>query len=326
MCETPNKLYDGTVVACHKCWQCVANRVNDWTGRCIAESQTATAAHAISLTYGRDEDGNVHHARSAVLTYSDVQGMFKRLRRNGYPLRYLVAGEYGTERGRAHWHLIAFWQKKVPPHVIGENCHIKEWPHGHTYWQPMEYKAVRYCVKYVVKDAEDAEAQSHFSLSKKPPLGAAYFDGLAQRYVDQGLAPRDLYYTFPHVTRKNGERTKFFMQGVTRDNFLAAFVRKWHEQRPDEYLPNSELVEEWQDKQAKAERETPDDTYKVPYVEAPRYGPDGKAKVFRTKRHGPFKSECDGQIWHWIAEEGKGRWQSEDERRAKDKWRQRPAE
>ena len=125
MCISPNTLSDGTQVACRNCWQCRADRINDWVGRCIAESKTAVASHAITLTYGRvhlstenDAYGDAEHPRAAVLTYSDVQKYFKLLRRHGYPLRYFAVGEYGSLKGRAHWHIIAFWQDKAPPHEL----------------------------------------------------------------------------------------------------------------------------------------------------------------------------------------------------------------
>lgn len=89
MCQSPNKLADGTQVACHECWQCINAQVDDWCGRCIAENRTAVASHAVTLTYGRDISadsvtyGDAEHERAAVLTYSDVQKWLKLFRRHG---------------------------------------------------------------------------------------------------------------------------------------------------------------------------------------------------------------------------------------------------
>ena len=81
----------------------------DWQGRCIAEAATAKAAFAVTLTYGRDAMGEKLHERAVVMTYSDVQRYLKLLRRHRYTVRYFCAGEFGSEKGRVHWHIILFF-------------------------------------------------------------------------------------------------------------------------------------------------------------------------------------------------------------------------
>ncbi|TIS17093.1 MAG: hypothetical protein E5X07_34615, partial [Mesorhizobium sp.] len=163
MCANPRHLPDGIEVACHKCWQCRENRINDWVGRCIAESKTARATHSITLTYGRDDAGIEDHLRAALLTYSDVQKYLKRLRKDGYPCRYFVAGEYGSEKGRAHWHLIIFWQDRVPEHELNRRFLQKHWTHGWSHWELPSYASIRYVMKYISKDIGVAERQGHVS-------------------------------------------------------------------------------------------------------------------------------------------------------------------
>lgn len=163
-------LADGTIVGCRYCSQCVGRAVDDWTGRCIAESIFAVAPYFIGLTYGR-ENGEADHIRARLLTYSDVQKLMKRFRASGYIPRYFAVGEYGSTKGRAHWHLLIFWKDNsheiarriqhnadvraklkrgktlnvpdgpVPPHVPStrqqpENRHMQEhWPHGFSTWE-----------------------------------------------------------------------------------------------------------------------------------------------------------------------------------------------
>lgn len=260
MCISLGILPDGTKVPCRKCWQCRLNRVNDWVGRSIAESKSARASHAITLTYGRDEHGNEDHPRARVLTYSDVQKYFKLLRKHGYPCRYFAVGEYGSTKGRAHWHLIVFWHDKVPPHEMNERFQHKEtrngkeiiyWPHGHSVWELPGDGCVRYFMKYIQKDADDEQSQAHFMMSKKPPLGSDYFRMEAEKYVDAGLAPQDLFYSFSDVLDRKGRKVKFYLRGKTADIFLQHFVESWARKRPGRHLPNSDLVEEWLDKQVR---------------------------------------------------------------------------
>lgn len=96
MCITPTTLPSGSVVPCRNCWQCRKDRVDDWIGRCIAESQFSTKVYSVTLTY-REGTPN-----SATLVYSDVQKFLKLLRFDQYKVRYFCAGEYGTKKGRAH--------------------------------------------------------------------------------------------------------------------------------------------------------------------------------------------------------------------------------
>lgn len=267
MCVAPNILADGTQVACHECWQCRNARVDDWVGRCIAESRTVKAANAITLTYGRDKElesvtyGEAEHERAIVLTYSDVQKWLKKLRFNGFPLRYFVTGEYGTRKGRAHWHVIVFWLDKVPEHVLGEGFAERHWTHGHSFWTKPEYEHFRYNTKYILKGMGqgEAERQGHLSMSKKPPLGAKYFRDLARRHAEQGLAPQagteapqgdgwqigGFQYTFPEAVRRNGERVIFTLRDRSLDLFLGAYVEAWAEVHGDKPMPRSKLVEEY---------------------------------------------------------------------------------
>lgn len=294
MCTAPNKLPDGTLVGCRECWQCRETRIDDWVGRCIAESKAASRTFSITLTYGRDEKGQVDHLRAALLTYSDVQKYIKRLRKSGYDVRYFGVGEYGSAKGRAHWHLILFFTGPVPDHEISTrapNGDLREvrfsdqhWQHGWSLWEELldgydasAAGAVRYVCKYLVKDSEDEASQMLGPrMSKKPPLGDEWFRQRAAQYVKQGLAPQDLYYTFPDVFGKDGKRRRFRLAGVSADNFIRYYVEaltgapmppmpkagdkhgrlhyevaltRWIYKAlsPEARMPNSELVEEWLD-------------------------------------------------------------------------------
>lgn len=264
MCTQPNLLSDGTLVACRECWQCQERKILDWTGRCIAESKTSTACHSITLTYGRGQSGKnagkVSHERAHVLTYSDVQKYFKRLRKDGFACSYFVVGEYGGTKGRSHWHAIIFWHGAVPKHEIRTEMYMQEhWHHGFSFWDDVGPASVRYVCKYVQKDLNDAEAQGHLSMSKKPPIGSRYFALRAQKYVDAGLAPQDLFYTFPEAKDREGKKLKFLLGGRSAELFLEEYVRRWRGYPPRGFhgppcpvrgwhYPPSELVEAYEDK------------------------------------------------------------------------------
>lgn len=249
MCRTPITLPNGIQAACRGCDRCRYNRVKDWVGRCIAESKTSVGTYAVTLTYGRDHNGRENHERAAVLTYSDVQDYMKRLRWHGFPLRYFMTGEYGSLKGRAHWHGILFFQEKIPPHVIRERFNDDLWPHGHQMWDEPSIQAVKYVCKYIQKGVDDKEAQSKLTMSKIPAIGGKYFRNLARRYVAKGLAPQGPFYRFPEAKKPDGSPTEFYMRGVTQSDFCRAFVTEWYDQRPGQHIPASPFIEEWLDKQ-----------------------------------------------------------------------------
>lgn len=258
MCSAPLTLEDGQQIACRKCWQCLERRIDDWVGRNIAESRFAKGAHSMTLTYGPDEHGNEDHPRAKWLTYSDVQKFLKQLRFDGFPVRYFVAGEYGSRNGRAHWHIITYWQDRVPDFRPEDmrNSFFRwpAWKHGFTFVDDIHQHSVRYACKYVQKDSGE-EGQGALRMSKKPLLGAEYLREKARQLVEQRLAPRDPWYQFPDVMRtdKSGRRrpVRFRLANAALDYFMNEYVRQWAEAYPGVLSPYTEFFEEWLDKQAR---------------------------------------------------------------------------
>lgn len=256
MCIKPNMLPDGTEVACRKCKQCKRQIINDWAGRIIAETKTTKVTYYVTLTYGRDEHGEQDHIRAAVLTYSDVQKYLKRIRDAYGKFRYFVVGEYGEEKGRAHWHVILFAEKEMPGVELNNIFYTdKKWTHGTSLWKKFQPHHAYYCCKYVFKDYRDDLKIAKYSMSKKPPLGDAYFKTVAKRYVDQGLAPQTVMYTFREVVEKNGKERKFRMRAKTLENFCREYVTQWRKKTPWKHTPRSPVIDEYLDKIAAKENE-----------------------------------------------------------------------
>lgn len=318
MCVQPGKLKDGTEIACRKCWQCRATRINDWVGRCIAETKHAKASHAITLTYGR-ENGEVDHFRAAWLTYSDVQKWFKRLRFAGYQFRYLLAGEYGSQKGRAHWHVLMFWQTDPPPHDLSEVSGMEHrfndgfWPHGAQMWQHVTDASVRYVCKYINKDADKDERQALVRMSKKPPLGDEYFRWLAVEYARNGLAPQKLTYSFPELRDKEGRPRQFHMRLTTAENFLSYYKEAWAVYQTG-HEPASPVLEAYDDKLARGSYEPARGQWGryVPPLEmgtGPYAGRDPLDGLLRC-----YSDLFDQRWWYRPSLEEKGEWTWQKER------------
>lgn len=306
MCINPRRLDNGVEVGCRKCWQCKENRVNDWVGRCIAESKTASCTRSVTLTYGEDADGRKDHPRTAVLTYSDVQKWFKKLRKAGHVVRYFCVGEFGSEKGRAHWHLILFFEGKSPTHELNKRLVQAQWDFGWSFWEKIDDlgASVRYVCKYIQKDLRDAERQRQVSMSRFPALGAVYFSRLAGRYVDQGISPQQPSYHFPDVVDKHGETIKFRMLGRSREWFVDCFLQQWADRyrRPP---PHSEMVEERLDELARYAQEFKPKPFRPGYGRPWIKPPQGGEVVFSEVHNG----------WVWLGRTETLFWSFDDEGR-----------
>lgn len=236
MCILPNHVWvdlgskwEKQPVACRQCWRCKENRVNDYVGRAMCETSVSLATVTLSLTYAPRDD-----LADKVLTPRHFQLFMKLLRRAGHKVRYLVAGEYGDLKSRAHFHAILFFTH-IAPNPTGEipgwqtwdapfcreipqkrMVHIREWPHGHIKcdWNADE-KAARYVCKYLLADDKN---NAWFSLSKKPTLGAAWFVRKAEMAVGLSVMPSSFEYSPP-----GGDREKsYLMTGATRRDYMNA--------------------------------------------------------------------------------------------------------
>lgn len=250
-------------VACRQCWRCKQNRVNDYVARSMAEASTSEICCTVSLTYAPRAD-----LADKVLHPSHFQLFMKLLRRAGHKVRYLVAGEYGDLKSRAHFHAILFFTDLLPlegrgitprykadyPEGFSQEdapfcreipqkrmVHIREWPHGHIIvdWS-FDERSVHYVCKYLLDDDKN---NAWFSLSKKPPLGAEWFARKAKMNQDLGVLPSGFEYLPP-----GGSRDKpYLMTGATRRDYLNAITMD-----PEMRLRMSEWVQKTFDKHHRA--------------------------------------------------------------------------
>lgn len=209
-------------VACRSCWQCEQNKINDFVGRSLAENRFTDWTVALTLTY-RDRDDMAHK----LLTPMHFQ-KFMRAMRHHHKCRYLVAGEYGERKGRAHFHAILFGKGMAPQIPQKRMCSIPQWPHGHVFadWSRSE-SALRYVCKYLQKDMGQ---QSWFSMSKKPPLGSQWFAQRAKRMAALRVYPKSFTYRPPDA----GPQHEFMLTGASRRDFLSTFCTAWEKHGPVE--------------------------------------------------------------------------------------------
>lgn len=219
-------------VPCKVCWSCKANRVNDYVGRSLCEAAFSTSTLALTLTY-RDQSDLSHK----VITPSHFQNFIRSIRKRGHSVRYLVAGEYGALHDRAHFHTVLFFDGPGLSIPNQKNHHIPEWPFGHVYADGSgSEKALRYVCKYLLKDEP---GQRWFSLSKKPSIGSAFFQGKAKRDAALGVFPSNFHY-LPPGGRKD---RKYLLTGASRRDYLATLIDEMALRHAVPYERLSEFVQ-----------------------------------------------------------------------------------
>lgn len=308
-------------VPCHCCWQCRADRVRNWVGKCIAESQTSAAVDFVTLTYC-DVDSPaakwvkepVSKERTKALDYGDIQKYLKRIRKAGHSVRYVCAGEYGTRKGRSHWHIILFWQKARPKRRVlhGNEWQDEFWHHGHVNYAPFDEGAAKYVCKYLLKweNDQEPERKTHFRYSARPGIGFNWISHVwAQRHVEQGLSPQSAKYSFPNIMRA-GVRVQFKMSPHCQLRFVQDFERRWKEQRGG-HPPPSSFCEKILDKLAP--RICSDALERRVYVKFPYIKPPNGEKVLFDEKLNVYYFDCGGfrvLRYYWsFDEKGRRSWE-----------------
>jgi hypothetical protein len=240
MCTKPFQIDAETKVACRECDACLSARKNDWVGRAMAEKAVAEATFVVTLTYRPLPNGD-KPIGARVFRYEDVKKFFKNVRERYYrkygvrgDLRYIIAGETGSKKGRVHWHVVIFSKLSLndvgvwsdTPQYDGDldpvdfeetemevekRKHWSCWKHGHVLVQEPGERGIRYVLKYLLKDqfnvlkskgnkrfssAENYSA-SMFRMSKLPPIGWRFLAKKLEGLCAIGAVPPSVEVQIP---------------------------------------------------------------------------------------------------------------------------------
>lgn len=136
-------------VPCGRCPNCKLRRINGWVFRLMQEERRSIAAHFVTFTYDT-EFVPISANGFMTLRKSDFQDFMKRLRKLcDTPIKYYVAGEYGSKNKRPHYHAIIF-------NVADEDLYFKAWALGGVQLGGVHVGAVTsssisYTAKYIDK-------------------------------------------------------------------------------------------------------------------------------------------------------------------------------
>lgn len=149
-------------IRCGQCIGCRTERRDAWALRCLAESKMHKSNIFATFTYDEEakpRDGGLH--------YEDFQLFMKRYRKAyGQPIRFFVAGEYGGQTLRPHWHALLFgvscddavryngvYSKRA---LYSSEKLSAAWGKGVVTFGEVTFASARYCASYIVsKYGED---------------------------------------------------------------------------------------------------------------------------------------------------------------------------
>lgn len=173
-------------VPCRKCEECISIRKSQWCFRAIQETEHSFDSIFLTLTY--DDE---HMPKDQSVSVRDIQLFFKRMRKNArlwypdfdydqYPLKYFLVSEYGSQRGRPHYHLI-LWNSPLNWYEIE-----KTWKNGFIKIGNTTPKSVQYCLKY-------------FAIKEKAPKGRQPNFCVMSKNIGKKWLSDNLYYAKSYV-------------------------------------------------------------------------------------------------------------------------------
>jgi len=184
-------------VPCGKCPPCKLKRINGWVFRLLQEEKNYSHSHFITLTYGT-ESIPITQNGFRTLDKGHLRNFWKRLRkRAGTRLKYYACGEYGTARGRPHYHAIVFGCSN--PDAYQAAWSLDEKPLGSVFVGAVSGDSIAYTAKYINKPPTKAkhardDREREFSVMSKG-LGKAYITEEIKAYHKADLSR--MYLTKP---------------------------------------------------------------------------------------------------------------------------------
>lgn len=190
--------YSALSISCGQCVGCRLKRSLGWAVRCMHECQMHEFSSFVTLTYN---DESVPHDGS--LRYSDFQLFMRRVRRRFPDVRFYMAGEYGEENSRPHYHAILFgvhfgdrypWRKSPAGFPLFRSETLDAlWAHGAAEIGDASFESAGYVARYCMKKVNGKKADEHYQrvsadgevywlkpefahMSLKPGIGYTWFE------------------------------------------------------------------------------------------------------------------------------------------------------
>lgn len=156
--KTPFKEFSNLTLPCGQCVGCRLERSKQWAIRCMHEASLHDSNDFITLTYSPE---NLPYGSN--LVHKDFQDFMKRLRKftGLIGLKYYMAGEYGSDNARPHFHALIFGYS-FPDRVFLKNSPSglpiytspsleKLWSVGFSSIGNVTFQSAAYVARYIMK-------------------------------------------------------------------------------------------------------------------------------------------------------------------------------
>ena len=208
-------VYESIEIPCGKCIGCRLEYSRQWANRCMLELQYHKSSYFVTLTYddehvpiGYYADPSTGEAKeSMTLRKRDFQLFMKRLRKQtGQDLRFFMAGEYGSQTFRPHYHAIIFglelddlqfWKNSKLNYPYYNSPTIdRAWsvldknkgsyaPLGYAVVAPVSWETCAYTARYTAKKNGTQDAKAYEEFGMEPPFTLmSRRPGIARQYYD----------------------------------------------------------------------------------------------------------------------------------------------
>lgn len=206
-----------SALPCGKCAYCRSINQKTWSLRLFLEAKRYENICFTTLTYNQE-----HCPSDYSLKPSHLQSFIKRLRYylpKGLKIRYFAVGEYGTRKGRPHYHILFFGLPRVYYHYVKY-----AWDYGMIDIDtPRNNQAtIKYVTNYVMKKIGSLKEVSNYYFGRTPPFlrvskgMGLFFVEKMKFYVDKIKIGRSLYTIGRYLKRKLAEKFGI-LEAVTAD-------------------------------------------------------------------------------------------------------------
>lgn len=163
----PTSPHRELTLPCGQCIGCRLERSRQWAMRCMHEASLYDVSSFVTLTYS-DENLPMH----GDLVYWHFQDFMKRLRWKYGPVRFYMCGEYGSEKGRPHFHALLFgldfsdkvlWRRLASGSCIYTSKSLEAlWPVGFCSIGDVTFESAAYVARYCMKKVVDPYSDTGF--------------------------------------------------------------------------------------------------------------------------------------------------------------------
>lgn len=171
-----------TTIPCKKCIGCRLDYSREWANRGYLESKQWEQNYFVTLTYN-DENLPKNESLEPKHFTTFLKDLRANLRDNDIQssgVRFMGCGEYGSERGRPHYHLILF-NCQLPtdsfyePRIINKSTYWRnkiieeEWDYGFSNVSDVTWNTIAYTARYITKKVYGAQAEEEYKAQGKEP-------------------------------------------------------------------------------------------------------------------------------------------------------------